>query len=296
MSVVVSAYHDRTQAWQSRAGGGPLLRGRRYDGPPHTIHFVHGNGFCGGVYWPLLAGLLPDYGLFCHDIEGHGASEPPQHFSGTPAIMRRIEPVIADQGLAGKPLIGMGHSYGAALTLCAAAENPQRFGALVLLDPILLPPLHYAVTRLSAAVGGNPLSRGALRRRDRWESRDAVRARLQGRGIYRGWRDDAFECFVEYATRDDADGSRVLCCPKQEEAAIFNHPIYPWRAWPHIHCPVLVIMGADSYPFLRHSARLIRKRHPAAHLQAQAGGHCFMLEDPDRTAATVRDFLKSCGY
>jgi pimeloyl-ACP methyl ester carboxylesterase len=66
-----------TTPWQSQAGSGPTLRGRRVDNGRPLIHFLHGNGFCGGVYWPFLRGLLPDYALFCHDLEGHGASLAP---------------------------------------------------------------------------------------------------------------------------------------------------------------------------------------------------------------------------
>src|SRR3546814_3720045 len=66
----------------------------------------------------------------------------------------------------------MGHSYGAALTVRAAAENPHLFRALVLLDPILLPTSLWLGTRLLARLGRNPMSRAARRRRDRWPSRE----------------------------------------------------------------------------------------------------------------------------
>src|SRR3546814_9423117 len=58
MLSTASAYHELTAAWVSSAGHGPTLRGRRYDGPATTLHFVHGNGFCGGVYWPMLQQLM----------------------------------------------------------------------------------------------------------------------------------------------------------------------------------------------------------------------------------------------
>ncbi|MGH8444937.1 MAG: alpha/beta hydrolase, partial [Solimonas sp.] len=145
---------DALTPWQSSAGAGPLLRGRRHDGPPAMLHFLHGNGFCGGVYWPMLQHLSGDYSLFCHDLEGHGDSDEPQRFAGADRLIARIPQVIADQGLAQRPdggaLIGIGHSYGAALTMRVAAANPSLFKALVLLDPILLPDRYYYGTRLLA--------------------------------------------------------------------------------------------------------------------------------------------------
>lgn len=295
MKFSVEAFHDLTRPWQSSAGRGPVLRGRRLDGAGATVHFVHGNGFCGGVYWPLLQTLVSDYALFCHDIEGHGESDPPSRFSGTRAIGRRIAPIIAEQLPEHRALIGMGHSYGAAQTLCAAADNPQLFSALVLLDPILLPPSDYIRTRVLAALRRNPMSRAARRRRDRWDSRSHAAGWLRDRGIYRGWREDAFDCFIEYATRDDDDGSRVLRCPKWLEAEIFDHPAYPWRALARIQCPVLMMFGERSYPFLRVAARLVRTQRPDIDVRTQAGGHCFMLEAPTDTAETIREFLRTHG-
>ena len=77
-----------SRGWESRAGEGPVLRGRRVDGSGPTIHFLPGNGFCGGVYWPFLKRFAPDRSLFLHDIEGHGASDAPAHFSGIGPIAR----------------------------------------------------------------------------------------------------------------------------------------------------------------------------------------------------------------
>lgn len=286
-----SDYLGRTHAWTSTAGDGPTLRGRRSSGSGTTLHFLHGNGFCGGVYWPFLRELAADHPLFCHDIEGHGDSDAPTAFSGVPRIIARIPQVMADQGLAGAPLIGIGHSFGAALTTRVAAANPGMFRALVLLDPIFLPPATWLGLRIAASLGRNPISRTARRRRNRWASSDEVHARLQGRGIYQGWSDEALASFVAHATRTDSDGSRVLCCPTWLEAAIFDHPVYPWRALRALDCPVLLLYGRSSYPFMAGSAQRAARSNSRIQLESHAGGHCFMQEDPLGSAGIVRSFL-----
>lgn len=285
-----------TLPWQSDAGTGPLLRGRRTAVAPEQpmLHFLHGNGFCGGVYWPLLGRLLPDYGLFCHDLEGHGASDAPARYSGTAQIIQRVPEVIAQQGLRQPQLIGMGHSFGAAVTLAVTAQNPGLFKALVLLDPILLPPLTWSLSWLSSALGRNPMAMASRRRRDRWASRQECYERLHNRGIYRGWRDDGFDCFVEHATRDD-NGQRVLCCPGEQEASIFENPVYPWRLLRKIECPVLLIHGRDSYPFMRRSVALTAARIPQLEAHEVPGGHCFMQENPEAAEPLIRDFLRRHG-
>ncbi len=283
-----------TSAWQSSAGSGPTLRGRRTVLRQPMLHFLHGNGFCGGVYWPLLGRLLPDYGLFCHDIEGHGASDAPQRYSGTAQIIRRVPEIIAEQGLEQPQLVGMGHSFGAAVTLAVAAQRPQLFKLLVLLDPILLPPATWAMSWLSSALGRNPMAVATRRRRDRWASRDECYSRLHDRGIYRCWRDDGFDCFIEHATRDD-DGERILCCPREQEASIFENPVYPWRFLHRIQCPVLLIHGRDSYGFMRKSVALAGARIAQLETHEVAGGHCFMQEAPESVEPLIRQFLARHG-
>lgn len=289
--VSVPARYDHMTPWSATASHGPILRGRRHDGPATTLHFVHGNGFCGGVYWPLLHQLLPHYGLFCHDFEGHGESDPPARFSGAAAITARIAEVITELRPGGQALIGVGHSYGAALTVRVAAARPQLFRALILLDPILMPTHVLAATRLLTLLRRNPMAMAACRRRDRWASRQQAWEHLHGRGIYKGWRDDAFDSFIDHATHD-ADGARVLSCPKWLEAEIFSHPIYPWRALRQLRCPVLYVYGTQTYGFVAQAARGAARACATLEVQTQAGGHCFMQEDPQTTAQMMRAFLE----
>lgn len=280
--------------WQSTAGTGPTLRGH-HAAPPQadaaTLHFLHGNGFCGGVYWPMLQTLARDYGLFTHDLEAHGDSDAPARFSGTGAILRRIPQVMRDQGLHEKKLVGIGHSYGGALTLAVAAANPGLFKALVLLDPILLPAPAWWWFRNADRFGRNPMSNGARRRRDRWASREEADQRLRGRGIYAGWTTESFDAFLDFATRDQGS-ERVLCCPKQVEAAIFADPVYPWKALPRVEVPVLFVRGAQSYEFFPWTERIIRRLKPEVQMHQLPGGHCFMQQDPRAASDLVGDFLR----
>jgi pimeloyl-ACP methyl ester carboxylesterase len=259
------------------------------------LHFLSGNGFCGGVYWPFLKRFLPERELFTHDIEGHGDSEAPAHFSGVGPIARRIPEVMRNQGLLdGRPLVGIGHSFGAAMTLKVAADNPGLFRALVLLDPIVFPDAVWLGVRLLAALGLHPMVKAAHRRRRAWASRDEVIERLRGRGIYKGWTEEALACFADHATRDEA-GERVLCCPPELEAEIYERPVYPWPSFRNVKVPILFLHGAGSYDFFPPAARLARRANPAVEVTTAPGHHCFMLEDPAAAHAAVAGFLARNG-
>jgi pimeloyl-ACP methyl ester carboxylesterase len=280
-------------AWESRAGAGPVLRGRRVEAPAGrpTLHFMSGNGFCGGVYWPFLKRFLPEYGLFLHDIEGQGDSDAPAHFSGIDAVTRRVPEVLAEQGLRDdRPLVGIGHSLGAALTLKIAADNPGLFRAIVLLDPIVFPPPVWVGARLMSALGLHPMTRGALRRRREWANREEAADRLRNRGIYEGWTEEALQCFVDHATHDEG-GKRVLSCPPELEAEIYGRPVYPWPSFRKVQIPVLFLYGDASYPFFPVAERLARRANPRVRGATSPGRHCFMLEDPATAHDRVAAFL-----
>jgi pimeloyl-ACP methyl ester carboxylesterase len=282
--------YSELQAWESTAGLGPAIRGRRSDGGEPLIHFMSGNGFCGGVYWPLLRQFLPSYGLFTHDIEGQGDSGNPDKFSGVEALIQRVPQVMADQGLQGRPLIGMGHSFGAALTLRVAADNPGLFKALVLLDPIVMPLPVFIGVHLAALIGRHPLANGARRRRNTWPSRPAVADHLRGRGTYKRWTEEALYSFVDYATRDEG-GQRVLSCPRELEAAVFEHPVYPWNAFRKANLPILFLRGQHSFGFFPRAEQLAQRANPQLVVKTVPGSHCFMQQDPQAAHAAIAEFL-----
>lgn len=286
-------YLSRTRVCESLPA--PIWRGHRAEAPTPaapTIHFLSGNGFCGGTYWPLLRQFLTDYGLFCNDIEGHGASDAPARFSGVQPALDRIREIIGAQQLEQRPLIGMGHSFGGALTLRLAADHPRLFRAIVLLDPIVIPTPAWLGVKLASALRRNPMAEGARRRRSRWDSYEAAFDRLHNRGIYAGWTDEAMSCFVSHALRPDEQGNGVrLSCPAELEAQIFEHPLYAWRSFRHVQCPVLFLYGQSSYSFFPWAHRRVRHVNPAIQVRTLPGGHCFMQQDPQASHAAIRDFL-----
>lgn len=280
-------------SWQWADADGLSIRGRRRAAAPGaaTLHWLSGNGFCGGVYWPFLRRLDPRLGLITHDMAGHGESDTARDFVGVPQTLARVRGAM--ESLApGQPRVAIGHSFGAALSLRSLARGVLDCDALVLMDPIILPRRYWLATKLSGRLGRNPMAQAARRRRTVWEDADDARERLRDRGIYKGWRDEALEAFIQHATQDTAAG-RALVCPSELEAQIFENPLYLWRDIPKLDVPTLYIYGEKSYFFLAPSAQRVQKLHPQTTVQAMPGGHCFMLEDPEASAQVVGDWLEA---
>lgn len=118
------------RGWHSSPSGKPLL------------HFLHGNGFCGRTYAPLLEALAVDFDLWLCDIQGHGDSDHGGRFLGWNRNAElAIEAFEAGRGIFGEvPRVAVGHSFGGVLTSLILAHHPRLFARAVLLDPVIFTP------------------------------------------------------------------------------------------------------------------------------------------------------------
>ncbi|MFG6467880.1 alpha/beta fold hydrolase [Roseateles sp. BYS87W] len=274
------------RGWCSAPSGKPLL------------HVLHGNGFCGRVYEPLLQHLAADFDLWLCDAPGHGDSDPAPRFPGwNTCADAALEAFQAGRGRFGDvPCFALGHSFGGVQTALLLAEPGQPFARAALLDPVLFPPPMLLTAQLIGRVGSglaNPLARATRRRRREWPSRDDARERLRGRGTYRGWTEAALDAFVTHALRDTPEGQVALKCSPELESTIFSTmPQQLWSRLRRIAVPTLLVHGVDTMPFVKVGCGRAHRHNPShLHVQVTAGGHCFMQEDPADAAARVRAHL-----
>jgi pimeloyl-ACP methyl ester carboxylesterase len=97
---------------------------------------LHANASVSGQWRPLMSRLADRRRLLAPDAYGAGQSpEWPSDRTITLADeVQLIEPVLAQ---AGERYALVGHSYGGAVALRAAAQQPDRVSALVLYEPTL---------------------------------------------------------------------------------------------------------------------------------------------------------------
>ena len=202
--------------WTHHTSAGFTPRGHHSapSGRP-VIHFLHGNGLSSLTYAPLLARLEEDFDLFLSDVQGHGDSDHGSRFRG----WNHAAEMAAEAWLAHAPRFGpvpvhaAGHSFGSVLTCLMLAHHPQTFSRAVLLDPVLFSPALIGMMALSDLVGlasRNKLAAGARNRRHHWPDRRTAHANLHGRGVFRGWREDCFQAYIDHALRDVPGGGVEL--------------------------------------------------------------------------------------
>jgi pimeloyl-ACP methyl ester carboxylesterase len=95
---------------------------------------THANASTSSQWRTLMDRLAPKFHVFAPD--SYCAGQSPEWHSDRVIRLRDevqlIEPVLA---AAGSPLVLVGHSYGAAVSLVAALEQPQRVRAMALYEP-----------------------------------------------------------------------------------------------------------------------------------------------------------------
>ncbi|MFC2972736.1 alpha/beta fold hydrolase [Azotobacter bryophylli] len=273
------------RGWHSEPSGRPLL------------HFLHGNGFCGRTYEPLLAVLADDFDLWLSDVQGHGESDHGGRFLGWNCSAElAVEAFEAGYGRFGEvPRFACGHSFGGVLSCLILAHRPELFRRAALLDPVLFTPGMIGVMGLSELLGlhrFNTLARQSATRRQHWPDRAGAYAALHGRGTFRGWSDAALRAYVEYALRDADDGGVELKCRPSREVEIFtSFPRGLWAALAQVRAPTLVLHGQRSFPFVVRAAARWCALNPHVTARAVPGGHCFMQEQPQASAERVAAFL-----
>lgn len=262
------------------------------DGP--TVHLAHANGFPPGTY-RLLAGTLTDR---YHVV---GLPSRPLWPGSRPESAPDWHPLADDlvQGLDGLGLkggIGVGHSIGGVLTMWAAIQRPDLFRAVVLIDPVILPPAWLWALQLMRRLGlwqRQPLVQGALRRRRTWPSRRACYEHYKRKPLFTTWPDASLRAYVEAGTRERPDGHVELTYPPEWEAHIFaTTPTDVWRTVPQLQTPVLVIRGEHTNTFRPQSQARMERLVPQARFVVIPGaGHMVPLERPLETGAAIRDWI-----
>ena len=272
------------RGWHSPVSGKPLL------------HFLHGNGFCGRTYAPMLQLLARDFDLWLCDIQGHGDSDHGGRFHGWNRNAElAVEAFEAGRGGFGEvPLFAAGHSFGGVLSSLILARHPGLFRRAVLLDPVFFTPAMIGAMAFSEVLGlhrRTTMAKRASARRQHWTDRQAAWANLHGRGIFKGWTEEAFQGYIDHAIKDVEGGVELKCRPSRE-AEIFSS--FPKRLWPslgRIVTPTLVLHGQNSYPFVAKSVARLTAQNGHVSALVVDGGHCFMQEFPASSAERTAEFL-----
>lgn len=262
------------------------------------LHFLHANGYPPECYQPLLEKLSAHYQVF-------GMLLRPLWPEARPAEINDWQPLSGDllDFLSARnpaPLIGIGHSLGAIVTLRAALQDPSRFKALVLFDPVLFPRFVILQWNLARLLGlGNlfhPKIPSALKRRRTFDDLETVERGYRRRQVFRYMDDESLRAYVR-GMAEPSDGEyRLKYSPEWETRIYYTgiwHDFDLWRGLPGLKIPTLILRGAETDTFLASTARAVQRANPAIRIVTlEKSTHLLPLERPQEVFDITRSFLK----
>jgi pimeloyl-ACP methyl ester carboxylesterase len=267
-----------------------------HGGQGPALHFAHANGYPPGAYGELFEGLRSSHKILAMRMRPLWPGADPQAIADWRPLADDLARFLDQQALSG--IIGWGHSLGAVTTLRLALRQPQRFRALVLIDPVLFPPAVIVfsdlIYRLGLGYRLHPLARGALKRRDRFESRAAMFANYRHKAVFGRLSDSALRNYVDALGCPRPQSSVELCYPAAWEARIYvtgvRADLELWRALPELKPPLLILRGAETDTFWERTGRLVQRRLPSARVHSVAdSSHLLPLERPLDVLAAAKD-------
>jgi pimeloyl-ACP methyl ester carboxylesterase len=258
-----------------------------------VLHLAHANGFPPGTYRLFARALAAQYHVVALPAR---PLWPDSVSAGAPTWRTMAGDLLRGLEELGAPgIVGVGHSLGGVITLWAAIDRPDLFRAVVLIDPVILPPHWLWGLRLARSLGlqaRQPLVRATLRRRRTWPDHRACFDHCRHKDLFARWSDEALWDYVLAATREEGNQVGLRYSPQWEAHIFATVPADIWPDVPRLDVPCLVVRGQGSQTFLPGALARVARRLPAARAVTIPGAaHLVPMERPLETATAVLDFL-----
>ena len=251
---------------------------------------THGNGLAIDLYFPFWSLLADDFDLVVYDLRNHGWNRVGiRRDHNIPTLISDhdiiLEAIIREYGE--KPTIGVYHSLS---TLVALLSFSTNYSALVLFDPAASEAEFIEAAERTAAM--------ARRRTERFNSEQQFAEVLAIAPGFARVVPGVRELMARTVLRKCADRNAYeLRCPRDYEAQIAEYvrSFSPLLDLSTLVCPTKVIGADPTLPYaylptfdLSHATAVDYDFVPEA-------THLLQLEQPDRCASLVRDYLAIHG-
>lgn len=264
-----------------------------FGGQGAVLHFAHANGYPAGTYRRFLAPFLPHYRVLAIEQRPLWPGREPAELQSWHLLADDLLAYLNQQGL--ERVVGVGHSLGAIVSLLAAVSRPEQFSALVLIEPVFLPPFVFELAASQPDLFANqPHTDVARKRRDCWPSRQAAFDHFQKKAVFQRWPAESLWDYVnEGLETRGAEGYGLRFSPAWEAQVYSSPPLDLWQQLPKLTRPVLIIRAAESNTLLPHVWQTLPSLLPHATLvEFPAASHLLPLEHPQALAQTILAWLK----
>ncbi|TMW66125.1 hypothetical protein Poli38472_003890 [Pythium oligandrum] len=289
-----------------------------------SLLFTHGCGFCKETWNPVIKRLqqtplfqrtpaeMVTFDLTYHGTKSDNSKAATVHLEdpSKPRISHPAEhwPVLVTDDVRHEirslrekqsehtPLIGVGHSMGAAALWAVEVANPGTFDGLVLFEPILN--LHeYANAQLAT----NFLVSVTLPRINEWNSREEAEAYFRSAKAFARWHPEALDAYLEGAiVKNDPDNNgfgvksayTLACHPQIEASHYAGDQIHlSMEQMASVGCKVVFQFASNTQMFFAEPKKPLIEAHPDLYSIAEEPipktTHLMVLENPDAVVERI---------
>lgn len=255
------------------------------------IHFAHANGFPAKTYHKLFSYLEEDFEINYLERHAHNPKFPVTE--GWERLRDELAEEIQKRYTA--PVIGIGHSLGGILHLLVAAENPEFYKQIILLDAPIISRLSSAGLRLLKAANLiDRLSPAKMTRfrRNLWQTREEVFEHFKAKPKFADFDEDVLRDYVAHATVETERGFELFFKPSIE-AKIY-------QALPHnlpklkgkLKVSLAYVGGIRSREGQLARLSFMKRNFPIDFYTIE-GSHLFPFEKPEQTAQIVKQIISN---
>jgi len=269
---------------------------------PANMHFLAANGFPVGGYKHFLQMMAPHYSMLALENRGMWPEQPaPCHdftWNDHAEDLIAFLDYQAAESYLQKPIIGVGHSIGATVTVLAAIKRPDLFSRLILIDPASLGPdsHHDKKDDPTSAASVNDLAERSLYRKAEWSNREEFLSYLASRAPYKTFLRQSLDDYAFAGLADIANGGVRLKYAPQWEAHNFRSTPSIWPYYSQLQMPCLILHGERSPIFSADYFTHEIQPHCTAItcIPIKNAGHLIPQEEPAQLIMHIMSWLLQC--
>ncbi len=250
------------------------------------IHFAHANGFPAKTYSKLFSYLKDDFQIGFLERHAHNPKFPVA--DGWRRLADELREELETRYT--EKIIGVGHSLGGILHLLVAAENPELYKGIVLLDAPVISRLSSAGIKLlkkTNLMEKFSLARMTRFRRSIWKSKEEAFEHFSAKENFQKFDKDVLRDYVEHAIIENEGSVKLFFKPSIEAKIYETLPDYLPKLRGKLKVPAAYIGGTFSREAKLARLGFMRKKF-SFNFYFVEGTHLFPLEHPRETAEAIK--------
>jgi pimeloyl-ACP methyl ester carboxylesterase len=254
-----------------------------------NIFFSHANGFPSRTYTKLFSYLERDFEINYLERQAHNPKFPVN--DNWQLLKDELREEIESRY--SQPIIGIGHSFGGILHYLLAAEKPELYSQIILLDAPIISRISSFALQIGKKV--NLIDRFSPSkitrfRRNLWKTRKEAFAHFNAKPKFAAFDEDVLRDYIEHGTIETERGFELFFKPNIEAKIYRTVPHHLPKLGRNITIPITYVGGTNSREGKLAGVNSM-KRIKHLRFETIEGSHLFPFEKPFETAEIIKKII-----